>query len=502
TAGTGSFITTVPNGQTSQGFTFQGVEGASGTVGIVVSEPRFIPDTFYVTVVQPGVEIQGLLTTTTTLSGDDNFYAQVGVPNTTGTILQRAQNVRPGAPGPLNVTFTSRVTSVGTIVDSTSGAAGNVTGTARIPSGLYYTSTAGPAAGGVAFHPVGTGSTDITVGIAGYLTMSTNGTRTITVSQPTITVSSNYPQVGGGLQESGSVVLSAGNHGGASVTLASSDPTVALVATGLTDPGAPSVTVNLSNGQTSFTYYVQVLEGQTGGFTLTATEPRFTSGSTNVTAVTPGIEIQGLTTTTTTLSPNSGFYAQVGVLNGQATGLIRAQNVRGGAPKEVTATFTSTPASVGTIVDSVSGPNGAPTGTARIPIGRYYTQTGGNPANGGTAFHPLLSGQAAVSVAAPGFTTASTNGTRTITVTQPGISLSLNYPQVGSGLQESGGGSLGASNHGGVTVTLTSSLPSVLLLAPDASTPGQASIQIPVANGSTSFLFYVQGVEQATGTVT
>jgi hypothetical protein len=114
------------------------------------------------------------------------------------------------------------------------------------------------------------------------------------------------------------------------------------------------------------------------------------------------------------------------------------------------------------------------------------------------AFHPLLSGTTTVSVAAPGFL-ATPNATASVTVTQPAIT--VNPVTVGSGLQTSTSFTLGAPNHGAFSVTLTSSNGAVLL-APDAVTPGQPSITIPVADQVLTVGFYVQGADGITVTST
>lgn len=62
-------------------------------------------------------------------------------------------------------------------------------------------------------------------------------------------------------------------------------------------------------------------------------------------------------------------------------------------------------------------------------------------------------------------------------------------------------GALGASNHGGVTLRLTSSDPQVLLLSPDASTEGAPFIDIDIRDGNSGFNYYTHGLEGATGTV-
>jgi len=60
---------------------------------------------------------------------------------------------------------------------------------------------------------------------------------------------------------------------------------------------------------------------------------------------------------------------------------------------------------------------------------------------------------------------------------------------------------LSASQHGGVTVRVTSSNPAVVLVAPNSSTAGTAFVDQFVPNGTTSLNFAVQGVEGTTGTV-
>ena len=73
--------------------------------------------------------------------------------------------------------------------------------------------------------------------------------------------------------------------------------------------------------------------------------------------------------------------------------------------------------------------------------------------------------------------------------------ITVSAPTVGSGLQVGASVNLGASNHGGVTVHVQSSAPATLLVSPDATTPGTASIDVVVPNGTGSFSYYVQGVE-------
>lgn len=499
--GSASVTQSLTNGQQSFSYYLQALDGATApSISVIATEPRFVPDTVAVALVTPGIELQGVPGATTTLSGNFAYYAQVGTPNGPQTGLSTVQNRRAGG-APIVVSFTTSDTLVLRVVDSVTQPTGGTTGTAPLRPGFYYTPASGPATAGIAGRPMGAGDDTLRVSAPGFTVQSASGLRVVTVSQPTLDVSVNYTEVGSGLVEGGFVSLSATSHGGASVTLTSSDPSKILLDTLPNGPGHTTIVKPLANGQGGFSYYLQALEGQTGGVTVTATEPRFATDSVRMTAVTPGVELQAVPGSLTTLSPDANIYAQIGVLNGQLTGLARVQNTRGGASGPVTVTFTATPASVATIIDSLNTPVGAATGTARIPRGFYYTPPQ-PPANGGIALHPVLNGSVTVTVAVPGFTTATVSGSRIMTISQPGISLSVSYPQVGSGLQEGANGSLGASNHGGVIVTLVSSDPSVFRLSRTPDSAGTASIQITVPNGQTFFSYFAQGVEGATGTPT
>jgi hypothetical protein len=115
------------------------------------------------------------------------------------------------------------------------------------------------------------------------------------------------------------------------------------------------------------------------------------------------------------------------------------------------------------------------------------------------AHDPQGPGTATITATAPGIIS---HPTASVAVTVSAPVITLNPRTVGSGLQVANSGSLNATAHGGVTLTLTSSDPQTLLLAPDAMTAGAASIDIVIANGVQSYSFWVQGVEGATGTAT
>jgi hypothetical protein len=201
--------------------------------------------------------------------------------------------------------------------------------------------------------------------------------------------------------------------------------------------------------------------------------------------------LSGVNATTTTLSPDDAIYVEVGAMNAARTALAQFQNIRaGGVPAVVT--FTSSNAGVVQLVTtSLTGDSV----DATVPVLNYRSPT--TVAAGGVAADPLTAGTASVTATIPGYL-PETN-VRTVTVTTPGIT--LNNVTVGAALQINTSGYLGATQHGGVEVVIKSSSPSVALIAPDAATPGADSIIISLADGSTGFNYYVQGVAGATGTV-
>ena len=138
------------------------------------------------------------------------------------------------------------------------------------------------------------------------------------------------------------------------------------------------------------------------------------------------------------------------------------------------------------------------TRTVTVPVGAYFSPT--TVATGGVEFDPIGGGSTTVSATAPGFRTATPVN---VTVSAPAMTLFSLPALVGAGLQSGGyTARLGATAHGGVTVRITSSNPAVLLVSPNATTVGTASVDIPVANGSTDATYYIHGIEGARGTVT
>jgi hypothetical protein len=132
------------------------------------------------------------------------------------------------------------------------------------------------------------------------------------------------------------------------------------------------------------------------------------------------------------------------------------------------------------------------------PAGQYYTPT--TVGSGGLAVDPLTTGATNIVATHPVFLPLA-GATRPISVATPAIT--VNGGTVGSGLQRQQSFNLGGgTQHGTMNVLVKSSAPGVLKVSPDAATPGTDSIIISLANGSNGGNFYIQGMEDSTGTPT
>jgi len=302
----------------------------------------------------------------------------------------------PAGSNPLTVTIVSSDVSVG-VVKTLSVPNGSGSVTVQIQPGQSNSPTS-VAAGGVAFDPVGTGTSTVSASIPGYIAQP-NASRVVTVTAPPITA--NGTTVGGGLQRSTSGSLGASGHGGVTVRVTSSNPTVMRIAPDASTAGAPSIDVVVADGVTFVPFYVQGMDGATGTVTVTLTAPGFTDGQ-------PGVIISGLGTSKTVADADDAFWATIGIPSGNG---VSPQAVRFGATT-LTVTMSSSDVSVG-VVKTLSVPNGSGSVTVQILPGQLNSPT--SVAAGGVAFDPLGTGTSTVSASIPGYITQP-NGTVTVIV--------------------------------------------------------------------------------------
>jgi uncharacterized repeat protein (TIGR01451 family) len=484
TPGTASLDVLVPNGNTSFSYYAQGMEGIVGpdTVMVTAAAPGFTGATVQWIVSRGMLAIYGLTTSETTFSPDDAFYVRVGLSDNCCNGVN-GQAIRAGGTA-LTATITLSDSTAGTLRDATGASAG--TQTVTIPVGQFDSPTS-VASGGVAFHPMAAGATDVSATISGFAQRPL-AVQTITVSAPTITV--NKATVGSGLQVASAVQLAASQHGGVTVHIQSADSTRLLIAPDATTPGTGAIDVAVPNGTTSVPYYAQGVEGAgspvNDTVAVTAAAPGFTLGSGKWAVEAAKFAIYGLTTSETTFSPDDAFYVAVGINDNCCNG-VSSQPIRSGG-KAATVTLTSSDPTVGALKNAAGQSGG--TQTVSIAVGQYDSPT--SVAAGGVALDPLAAGSTTVTASIPGYV-ARPLGSQTVNVSAPNMSVSSGT--VGGGLILAGSVSLGASGHGGVTVHLQSRDPSLVRLSADAVTPGTGSIDVSVPDGTGSFSFWVQGVE-------
>jgi hypothetical protein len=500
--GTASFTRSVANGETFVSYYVQGLENTSGSAQVNISAPGFANASHQVDLSPAGIELHGVNPAMDTLSADDvDVYVQVGVPCPDLTTLCAVQNVRSGA-APLVATLSlaSTQTPIAELRSDQPVAAGQ-TVTKPIQPGIYYTQAIAPGTFyGLTFDPISTGSTTVTVtGPAGVITMSTTGVRPVTISGPTVSAPGTIV-AGAGLQAGTNALLSSSNHNGVIVTVSSSNPSIVRLSPDGVTAGTGSILLPIANGNVFVPYFVQGMENVTGSATITVNAPGFGTATHTVNVVPAGIEILSLDPNTSNLSPDDiDWYVQVGLPCPDNTTLCAIQVVRAGGPAFI-ATITNSSETVARLRSDEPTAIGQ-TVTKPIQPGIYYTQAVAGGTFYGLTFDPLANGTTTVSVTGPtGVITMTSSGVRPITVTTPSIQLFTPLVNVGAGLQVSTGAVLSAAQHGGVTVTVTSSAPNILLVSTDPAVEGEDSVGITMPNETTFLAFTVQALENVTGT--
>jgi hypothetical protein len=491
TAGTDSLDLVIPNGQTSANFWVAGVEGIlNDTVPVVATAAGFIPDTMALIVRQPAIEIANVPTTIGSLAAHQAIWAQIGLPNVAVTTMNAYQGPRVGGAIGRTPTVTIAPGDFALLRDST--AIPDSSKTVTIPVGQYYSPTS-VATGGLAIDPSTPGIATVSVALAGFAPLPT-AIRTISVTGPTLSLPGTA-EIGSGLQYgSYTTSLSASAHGGVTLKLRTLTPGVAVIQPDNVTLGADSLVVPIPNGTASVNFWLGGMEGITNDSVLVVAEiPGFLPDTMKVYVRRPVFELSSVPATTTTLSPNTNIWVQMGVPNAAFTTINAYQGSRVGGTAPTFHVRSDAPTTV-RIVDSAGfGDSLAVT----LPAGQYYSPT--SVATGGLGVDPLTTGATNIVATHPVFLPIS-GATRAITVATPAISVSGGI--VGSGLQRQQSFTLGAPQHGGVDVVVKSTAPSVLKVAPDANTPGTDSIIVHINNGNTGGSFYIQGMEGQTGAPT
>jgi hypothetical protein len=372
-------------------------------------------------------------------------------------------------------------------------------GQSRSPSTL--------ATGGVEYDPLGAGQDTVTATIPGFgILKGASDSVPITVTAPLInmfTPAQGTGRLGAGLQDQGSGSLQTANPGPGSLTvhLVSSQPSVLLLAPDANTQGTATLDVLVPINQSGFSYFVQGVEGASGTVTITASASGYTNGTVAVTVAQPGFDILGVPSTITTLAANDAFFVRLGVPNSGHTALAAEQAIRTGG-SAVTATVRNANTTAAKLVTSVGGGQQV---TVQIAVGQARSPS--TVATGGVEYDPLAVGIDTVSASIPGFTIfQGAPDSVAVSVTTPLINMftpAQGTGRLGVGLQDNGSGSLQTANPGptSLTVHLVSSNPSVLLIAPDAITPGTPTLDVQVPANQSGISYFVQGVGTGTATI-
>ncbi len=242
------------------------------------------------------------------------------------------------------------------------------------------------------------------------------------------------------------------------------------------------------------------MENTTGSALVTLSAPAFATGSHSVTVAQVGVSIEGLPATTTSLSADETFWRVVVGLPcpGEHARVRRAGWHPRGLARFV-ATITNSNSAVGQLRSDQPFVTGQSV-TKPIQSGQSTTQAILGGSSYGLVFDPTGVGLTTVTASGPAGVLTLTGGVVTIDVTGPAITVS--EATVGAGLQRFTSATLGGAGHGGVDVLITSDNPSLVRVSTDASTAGTTSITIHVPNGQTSVSYYVQGMENTTGSAT
>lgn len=481
----------VPNGSIDAIFYIQALEDTTGMVTITASATGFSDGVDSVNVAVPALQLTYLTVTHNVLDLVDEFVVQVGLP--LGNLLSTVQRVRAGGPG-LTATLTNSASGVGELV--TQSLTAQVVTVTIVPG--QYSSPGTIPGGGVGFNGIGAGSTVVTGSIPGFIQVN-NATQTVNVSPAALSFTGLPGSIGMGLQK-GSLAarVSGTEHGGTTVRIESGDSSKVLLSLDRYTEGVGLMDVFIPDGLVQVQFYAQVLDTAAAGpVSMAASAPGFVTGNTTVSVVNPFFSVNSLQTSIDVLDPIDEFAFVVGMPNGSQALIIESQAARGGGPG-ITMTATSSDSTVG-MLETLSERNDSV--SVFIAPGAFGSST--TIAAGGVGFDGVGVGTTQVSAHSPNFF-PTTGGIKSVTVTQPGVTW-VNTPAegVGAGLQSIAARvRLDAASHGGVTVHIASRDSSLVLVSPSDESVGSGAIDVSVPDGSIDAFFYLQGIEDTTGTVT
>lgn len=453
----------VPAGSQSVNVTVEGL--ALGDVTLRATNPNYALDETVATV-SAGVDI-----TSTTFNINESF----GLPATIR--LVSGGNPVAAPPGGVTVTLSTADSLCASVPPSATIAQGFTSATVNVVYGGSATtpcSTRLYATGPVNF---------------------TNDSATVNVAVQPNTGQAATMFLGSGLQRNASAVLTANNHGGTTVRVFSSDSSRLLIAPNTSSLGTGSLDIPISINGSSYNFILQALEGLTGDtLYVYAQAPGFLTDSLQVLVYQAGIELIGVNSSATTLSPDDAFQLRVGSRSSPiATFLNQIDGVRFGADT-LRASVRTDSSGIATLVRTAGVSD-----SIGLWIAPGASASPTTVAAGGAAVRYVGQGTDSIRAVAPGFF-ATSGAARPITVTQPSISF-LTAMTVGSGLHRGGSVSLSQAAVDTVIVTLAFDVPGVAVLSASNSVVGTDTLRLTFPPGTSNVGFDVQALEGFTDTL-
>jgi len=467
-----------PNTDGSSSITYTGVistnigpfyvQGKSiGTTNLTISVAGCDPVTKTIT-----VNPSGFMISNPSVDGSGAFSTKVSLPDTTVTITSAMLNATTFAyVAPQNLR--AGIANVSVPVTSSNQAVGTIT-----TSPVTFTANSGSIS--TNFHPVGTGSSDISITTpAGFTTSSTLNKITANVTAGTITASD--VSVGKDLQVRTTIYLNTTPQPPTDVTITVGSNTTATLSKDPSVEGAGSITFNAVSGTSVGPFYIQ---GRSQGTTsITISAPGYTTSVKTITVNPSGFRISSPSTSfnTYTVSPDTTVQINSAMLT-STLAYSADQPLRGGL-SDVSIDVSSSNTAVGTITSS--------------PV--IMTASNGSAT---TSFHPKSAGSSQIAIATPtGFSTLPSSYRQiTATISMPNITSS--DVSVGKDLQVAGYASLGTYSSVPVDVTISVGSSSVATLSKNMTDEGTNSITFTGIAGTSVGPFYIQGISMSTTTLT
>jgi hypothetical protein len=459
-----SLATAAPAGGTTVTFTIANPNIATVTQSIFVPAGQFTAAT--------NPQVTGVLIGTTTVTANAPGYA----PATRQVVVTVTATINPGTTN-LNLT-----TSTNTILQISAPAPpGGIVFTlssddptiATVPASV--TLVKGATSANLTITGLKDGTTTIRANSAGV----TEADGTVTVKAQ---IASNTYTVGYDLEQQTGFYLPVAPSNPTTVTVTSNDPTVAIISTSGSVVGQKTLVFPNTTSSYIATIWIQGLK--VGTTTLTVSAPGYENGTETIVVLPSGFVYYGVPSyPTTTFSQPTNSYIYPVPLNADGTVYNFGWYINPGSAA-ISIPITSATTSVGTVTSPVVF---HPTDSQD-----YFT------------FQPVSAGTTVLSIGTPpaGFTVPSQYQSITATVTTPVINLSSQTTAVH--LSNSIGLGLPVAPPTGhpVTVTLTSSDPTVFTISSSSTVVGTTSVTFPNTAGSGVGTIYVQGQKVGTATLT